>query len=110
MDALAHVTSISQLRRAIAPYDEETISDAIFMQGLRRRQQMEEWQQQRVQNKELSRTWEDFRQHVLALGAPDPGPEAPQEFYFKLHSQWTTATPGTARSQISLSQRRSIRV
>ena len=51
------------------------------------RQQMEEWQQQRLQNKELSRTWEDFRQHVQALGAPDPGPEAPQEFYFKLHSQ-----------------------
>jgi hypothetical protein len=48
---------------------------------------MEEWQQQREQNKELSRTWEDFRQHVRALGASGPGPEAPQEFYFKLHSQ-----------------------
>lgn len=46
-------------------------------------QQMEEWQQQRLQNKELSRNWEDFRQHVIALGAPDPGTEAPQEFFFR---------------------------
>lgn len=47
------------------------------------RQQMEEWQQQRLQNKELSRTWEDFRRHVQEIGAPDPGLEAPQEFFFK---------------------------
>ena len=47
------------------------------------RQQMEEWQAQRMANKELSRNWEDFRQHVIALGAPDPGSEAAQEFYFR---------------------------
>ena len=51
------------------------------------RQQMEEWQQQRLQNKELSRRWEDFRQHVIALGAPDPGADAPQEFFFRFRSQ-----------------------
>ncbi len=51
------------------------------------RQQMEEWQNQRLQNKELSRRWEDFHQHVMAIGAPDPGPEAPQEFYFKFRTQ-----------------------
>ncbi len=51
------------------------------------RQQMEEWQNQRLQHKELSRNWEDFRRHVFAIGAPDPGPEAPQEFFFRFRSQ-----------------------
>src|SRR5438067_12712796 len=37
------------------------------------RQQYDEWRAQRVQNGEDSTDYEAFRQHVSALGAPDPG-------------------------------------
>ena len=37
------------------------------------RQQYDEWREQRAQNGEDPTDYQAFRQHVLALGAPDPG-------------------------------------
>jgi hypothetical protein len=37
------------------------------------RQQYDEWREQRAQNGEDPTDYQVFRQHVIALGAPDPG-------------------------------------
>lgn len=37
------------------------------------RQQYDEWRDQRAQAGEDSTDYQAFRQHVIALGAPDPG-------------------------------------
>jgi hypothetical protein len=44
------------------------------------RDQIEEWQSDRASNGQNPTDWEAFRQHLMAIGAPDPGPEAPREF------------------------------
>lgn len=44
------------------------------------RQQYEEWRDQREQAMEDPNDWEAFRQHLLAIGAPDPGEQPPEEF------------------------------
>ena len=44
------------------------------------RSQIEVWQRERANNGQSPADWEAFRQHAMAIGAPDPGPEAPQEF------------------------------
>ena len=44
------------------------------------RSQLQEWQAQRTRDGENPTDWAAFRQHALALGAPDPGPDAPPEF------------------------------
>jgi len=44
------------------------------------RQTLQEWQSARQSNGEDPNDWEAFRQHCQAIGAPDPGSEAPQEF------------------------------
>ena len=41
---------------------------------------IQEWQTQRASNGENPTDWEAFRQHAQAVGAPDPGQEAPGEF------------------------------
>jgi hypothetical protein len=44
------------------------------------RQQLEEWRTQRAHNGEDPSDYAAFRQHLLAIGAPDPGEEAPDDF------------------------------
>jgi len=44
------------------------------------RQQYDEWRDQRGQNGEDSTDWSTFREHVMALGAPDPGQDEPEDF------------------------------
>ena len=44
------------------------------------RSQIEVWQRERANNGQSPSDWEAFRQHAMAIGAPDPGQEAPQEF------------------------------
>lgn len=43
-------------------------------------EQVRQWQEQRRANGEDPNDWEAFRQHVQALGAPDPGEEEPEDF------------------------------
>jgi hypothetical protein len=44
------------------------------------RQQYDEWRAQRGQNGEDSTDYQAFRQHVIALGAPDPGDSEIDDF------------------------------
>jgi hypothetical protein len=44
------------------------------------RQQYDEWREQRVQNGEDPTDYQAFRQHVVALGAPDPGEQEIEDF------------------------------
>lgn len=43
-------------------------------------QQYEEWRRQREANGEDSSDYQAFRQHLLSIGAPDPGEEFPEDF------------------------------
>ena len=43
-------------------------------------QQLSEWREQRSANGEDASDWNAFREHVMAIGAPDPGEEQPQDF------------------------------
>jgi hypothetical protein len=42
-------------------------------------QQLDEWRGAREANGEDPADWEAFRQHMLAIGAPDPGTDAPAD-------------------------------
>ena len=44
-------------------------------------EQMQTWRQQRYADGENPLDWTPFRQHLLSIGAPDPGETAPDEFY-----------------------------
>jgi hypothetical protein len=44
------------------------------------RQQYDGWREQRVQNGEDPTDYQGFRQHVVALGAPDPGEQEIDDF------------------------------
>jgi hypothetical protein len=44
------------------------------------RQQLEDWRKQREANGEDPNDYAAFRQHLLDLGAPDPGEETPEDF------------------------------
>jgi hypothetical protein len=44
------------------------------------RQQYDEWRELRGQNGEDPTDYQSFRQHVLALGAPDPGEQEIDDF------------------------------
>ena len=44
------------------------------------RQQAAEWRQARRDNGEDPDDWQAFREHVIAIGAPDPGDEEPEDF------------------------------
>jgi len=44
------------------------------------RQQYDEWREQRAQAGEDPTDYQSFRQHVLALGAPDPGEQEIDDF------------------------------
>jgi hypothetical protein len=43
-------------------------------------QQYDEWRQQREQRGEDATDYQAFRQHLIAIGAPDPGEDAPEDF------------------------------
>ena len=42
-------------------------------------QQLDEWRNARSANGEDPTDWEAFRQHLLAIGAPDPGVDPPED-------------------------------
>jgi hypothetical protein len=44
------------------------------------RQQYDEWRDQRGQRGEDPTDWSAFRQHVMAIGAPDPGEQEADDF------------------------------
>jgi hypothetical protein len=44
------------------------------------RQQYDEWREQRTQNGEDPTDYQAFRQHVIDLGAPDPGEQELDDF------------------------------
>jgi hypothetical protein len=43
-------------------------------------QQAQEWKQARRENGEDPNDYQAFREHVMAIGAPDPGEEEPEDF------------------------------
>ena len=44
------------------------------------RQQYDEWREQRTANGEDPTDYQAFRQHVMAIGAPDPGERESDDF------------------------------
>jgi hypothetical protein len=44
------------------------------------KEQYETWRDLQAKNGEDPTQWQAFRQHVLAIGAPDPGEQAPDDF------------------------------
>ena len=44
------------------------------------RSQVQVWQRERTNNGQSPTDWSAFRQHAMAIGAPDPGQETPGEF------------------------------
>jgi hypothetical protein len=44
------------------------------------RQQYDEWREQRAQNQEDATDYQAFRQHVMSMGAPDPGEQEIDDF------------------------------
>jgi hypothetical protein len=57
------------------------------------RQQYDEWREQRSQRGEDSTDYQAFRQHVMAIGAPDPGARPPDDFvgedFKQANPEWT---------------------
>ena len=49
-------------------------------------QQHREWQEQRRHNNEDANDWSAFREHLKAIGAPDPGEEEAEDFRMEEHS------------------------
>ncbi len=43
-------------------------------------EQMDAWQIERTQQNLDAYDWGAFREHAMALGAPDPGEQEPEEF------------------------------
>ena len=54
------------------------------------REQYNEWREQRSQNGEDTTDWDAFREHVMALGAPDPGRQPPDDF---VGEDWKAENP-----------------
>jgi hypothetical protein len=57
------------------------------------RTQYDEWREARAQSSEDPLDWGAFQQHVMAIGAPDPGQRPPDDFVgedFKAaNPEWT---------------------
>jgi hypothetical protein len=62
------------------------------------RQQYDEWRELRSQNGEDSTDWDAFRQHVMAIGAHDPGMVPPDDFvgddWKAEHPEWSARYAG----------------
>lgn len=54
--------------------------DDLAAQNPNIRQQYDEWRAMRVQNNEDSTDYLSFRQHLMAIGAPDPGEQEIDDF------------------------------
>ena len=54
------------------------------------REQYDEWRDARAQNGEDPTDWDAFREHVGALGAPDPGGRPPDDF---VGEDWKAENP-----------------
>jgi hypothetical protein len=54
------------------------------------REQYDEWRDARVQNGEDPTDWDAFREHVMVLGAPDPGNRPPDDF---VGEDWKAENP-----------------
>lgn len=54
------------------------------------RQQYDEWREQSVTNGEDPTDWDAFRNHLAALGAPDPGHVPPDDF---VGEEWRAENP-----------------
>jgi hypothetical protein len=57
------------------------------------RQQYDEWRDQRSAASEDPTDWGAFREHVMAIGAPDPGGRPPDDFvgedFKQANPEWT---------------------
>lgn len=53
--------------------------------------QYEEWSAARAGAGEDAQDWDAFRDHVIALGAPDPGYAPPDDF---VSEEWKAENPG----------------
>jgi hypothetical protein len=60
------------------------------------RQQADEWREARARAGEDAAWWPDFRQHVLNLGAPDPGEDPPDYWVGPDYTQPTPLTLAAA--------------
>jgi len=54
------------------------------------REQYDEWREQAAANGEDSTDWDAFRDHVMAIGAPDPGMAPPDDF---VGEEWRAENP-----------------
>jgi hypothetical protein len=54
------------------------------------RQQYDDWREQRSQRGEDPTDWSAFREHVMAIGAPDPGADEADDF---VGEEFKTAHP-----------------
>jgi hypothetical protein len=54
------------------------------------RQQYDEWRDQRAQGGEDPTDWDGFRDHLMALGAPDPGNRPADDF---VGEDWKAENP-----------------
>ncbi|GIW08779.1 MAG: hypothetical protein KatS3mg060_3584 [Dehalococcoidia bacterium] len=59
---------------------------------------LRDWQIARTQNNEDAYDWNEFRQHELRIGAPDPGDEEPEEFR---QYDWTKYAPSSEQKSQS---------
>ncbi len=55
--------------------------------------QLQDWQVLRQQVNQDPRDWGAFRVHQQAAGAPDPGPEMPEEFLRNDWNHWEGVAP-----------------
>lgn len=54
--------------------------ESLAQQNPNIRDQYDEWREIRSDRNEDAASWLDFRQHVIALGAPDPGEQQPTDW------------------------------
>jgi hypothetical protein len=59
---------------------------------------LRDWQIARTQHNEDAYDWNEFRQHELRIGAPDPGDEEPEEFR---QYDWTKYAPSSEQKAAS---------
>jgi hypothetical protein len=66
------------------------------------RQQYDTWRDQRSSKGEDPTDWEEFRQHVMAIGAPDPGATPPDDFvgedWKAEHPEWVARFGGQSNA------------
>lgn len=73
-----------------------TLSD-LEQQNPNVRSQIQVWQRERTSNGQSPADWQAFRQHAMAIGAPDPGQEAPPEFAQSAASAEASAASSAAQ-------------